>query len=271
MTSDRRILEKEARRGWPHPAAWLCAAGLGVALIAGTSGAVAQTVSGAVSTFPGGSAEISVAQVRQMSVVVQAAGTVIYTDPTGGAERYAAHPPPDLILVSHEHAEHYDAATLQQLLQPETIIVVPPFVRDLLPESLAGRAVVLGNGQHVDLGEIGVSAVAAYGLRGPAQVWHPQGRGNGYVVTVDDRRLYFAGSTDAVPEMLALEDVFVAFLPLYPPYALGPDEAAAAVAAFRPASVYIYQYNSRATRDAFEQAMTHAAPETTVVLPEITR
>lgn len=271
MTVDRRISEQEARRGWPDPAAWLRAAGFSVALMSGASGAVAQTVSGAVSTFAGGRADITVAQVRQMSVVVQAAGRVIYTDPTGGAERYAAHPPPDLILVSHEHAEHFDAATLHQLVRPDTLIVVPPFVRDLLPDSLADRAVVLGNGQHVDLGAIGVSAVAAYGLRGPAQVWHPKGRGNGYVVTVDDRRLYFAGSTDAVPEMLALDDIFLAFLPLYPPYALGPDEAAAAVAAFRPANVYVYQYNSRPTRDAFEQALSRAAPGTTVVLPEITR
>ena len=39
-------------------------------------------------------------------------GMVIYNDPVGGAARYEGLPPPGLILVTHEHPDHFDAPTL---------------------------------------------------------------------------------------------------------------------------------------------------------------
>lgn len=239
------------------------------AVAAGLLDAAAQPAPHAADTFEAGSGDLVVSQVRQMSVVIESADGVIYTDPTGGGARYAGHPPPDVILISHEHQEHYDPQTLEDLVRPDTRIVVPPYVMERLPSGLRASATVLANGEAADLGAIGVAAIPAYGLAGPSEAWHPRGRGNGYVVTVDDRRLYFAGSTDAIPEMLALEDIFLAFLPLYPPYALGPDDAADAVQAFRPEFTYIYQYNNLRTRDTFVRLVAGTSLDETVVAPEI--
>jgi L-ascorbate metabolism protein UlaG (beta-lactamase superfamily) len=51
--------------------------------------------------------------------------------------------------------------------------------------------------------------------------------------------------------MLALEQIDLAFLPLYPPYALSPEEAVRAASAIQSEVTYIYQYNSTRTRDDF--------------------
>jgi L-ascorbate metabolism protein UlaG (beta-lactamase superfamily) len=216
-------------------------------------------------SFRSESGEIRVSQVRRMSVVIEAPSGVIYTDPTGGKARYAGHPVPDIILISHEHHEHYDADTLEELVGVDTQLVVPPFVMDQLPAGLKGKAISLGNGTLSELGPVTIEAIPAYGLRGKSARWHPKGRGNGYVANIDGRRIYIAGSSDATPEMRQLKDIDIAFLPLYPPYALGVDDAIEAVSSFTPAVTYIYQYNSIRTRDEFVEKIKNN-PGTTIII-----
>jgi L-ascorbate metabolism protein UlaG (beta-lactamase superfamily) len=80
--------------------------------------------------------------------------------------------------------------------------------------------------------------------RGPAagQLYHTKGRGNGYVITLGGKRIYIAGDTEGVPEMRALKNIDVAFIPMNLPYTMTPEEAADAVKAFHPAMVYPYHY-----------------------------
>ena len=83
--------------------------------------------------------------------------------------------------------------------------------------------------------------------RGPAagELFHPQGRGNGYVVTIGGRRLYVAGDTECTPEMKALRNIDVAFLPMNLPYTMTPAEAADCARAFKPSIVYPYHYRGQ--------------------------
>ena len=74
--------------------------------------------------------------------------------------------------------------------------------------------------------------------------YHPVGRDNGYVLTIGGKRFYIAGDTEGVPEMLALEAIDVAFVPMNLPYTMSVEEAAPAVAAFAPAFVYPYHYRA---------------------------
>lgn len=242
---------------------------LAMALIAGLSTADAQSLLPPVDTFTADGIAISISPVQQMSVVIKTPAGIIYTDPTGGGARYAGYPRPDVILVSHEHHEHYDAATLTDLATPTTRIVVPPHVMAQLPQHLLANTVSLANGESAALGSVAVEAVGAYGLGAEAAQWHPQGRGNGYVVTANDRRLYIAGSTEAVPEVLGLEDIYLAVLPLYPPYALGPEDAVHTLQAIAPEHAYVYQYNSVRTRDDFLVLSRNAALATTIIARDI--
>ncbi|WP_118134440.1 MBL fold metallo-hydrolase [Oceanicella sp. SM1341] len=219
--------------------------------------------------FPSQNGSVSVRSVRQMSVGISTAAGAIVTDPTGSASSYAAFGTPELILVSHEHDEHFDPDTLEDLAGPDTRIIVPPYVMERLPAALRDRAISLPNGDSAELGRFTVEAVAAYGLGGQAAQWHPQGRGNSYLVSLEGQRLFIAGSTEAVPEMLELRDVDLALLPLYPPYALGPEDAVRAISIMQPGAVYIYQYDSTRTRDAFLDRLSGASPHPGVSAPDI--
>jgi L-ascorbate metabolism protein UlaG (beta-lactamase superfamily) len=107
--------------------------------------------------------------------------------------------------------------------------------------------IVMRNGDVQTVAGIPVEAVPAYNLihkRENGQPFHPKGAGNGYVLTFGDTRLYIAGDTENIPEMKALQDIAIAFLPMNLPYTMTPEMVAEAAKAFRPRILYPYHYGN---------------------------
>ena len=57
---------------------------------------------------------------------------------------------------------------------------------------------------------------------------------NGYVLEIDGTKIYHAGDTNFIPEMMSLTDIDIAFLPVSGTYAMNADEAARAVFMIKP-------------------------------------
>ena len=55
-------------------------------------------------------------------------------------------------------------------------------------------------------------------------------------------RIYVAGDTEPTPEMMALKDIDIAFLPVNQPYTMTPEQAVEAVRAIKPKIYYPYHY-----------------------------
>jgi L-ascorbate metabolism protein UlaG (beta-lactamase superfamily) len=90
-----------------------------------------------------------------------------------------------------------------------------------------------------------IEAVPAYNVvhvRSAGNPFHPKGEGNGYVLTLGDKRVYVAGDTEDIPEMKTLKKIEVAFLPMNLPYTMTPEMAADAARMFRPKILYPYHY-----------------------------
>jgi L-ascorbate metabolism protein UlaG (beta-lactamase superfamily) len=180
--------------------------------------------------------------VNHASVVVGWNGFTLHVDPVGGAAAFTGLPKPDLILVTHSHGDHFNAATLDALRKTNTLIVTPAAVFASLSASLKELTIPLANGQStnlVSLVGLTVEAVPAYNAN------HPKGAGNGYVLTLGDRRLYFSGDTEDVAEMRALTDIDAAFLCMNVPFTMTVAKAASAVRAFQPRYVYPYHYRNQ--------------------------
>ena len=69
--------------------------------------------------------------------------------------------------------------------------------------------------------------------RDTEQPFHPKGQGNGYVLTFGDKRVYVAGDTESVPEIKALKNIDIAFLPMNLPYTMTPEQVAEAAKAIK--------------------------------------
>ena len=169
------------------------------------------------------------------------AGKTIYVDPYGKVGDYAAMPKADLVLITHEHGDHLDPAALTAVAGPDTPLVVSEIVREKL-----GRGTALKNGEQIEVLGIPIAAVPAYNIkhkRDTGEHFHPKGRGNGYVLTFGDARVYVAGDTEDIPEMAALAGVDIAFLPMNLPYTMTPDMTAAAARSLQPKkALYPYHY-----------------------------
>ena len=179
--------------------------------------------------------------VKHASFVMQWNGKTIYVDPVGGAEPYAGLPGPDLVLITDIHPDHLNADTLADM--KGTSVVAPQAVYDQAPDNIKHMiTTILKNGDQVTVDGIGIEAMPMYNITEGRLQYHEKGRGNGYLLTLGDERVYIAGDTEAIPEMLALKDIDVAFIPMNLPYTMTVEQAADAVRAFRPAIVYPYHY-----------------------------
>jgi len=191
--------------------------------------------------------DLVVHPIRHATLAMQWNGKTIYVDPVGGAKALAGLPGADLVLLTDVHGDHLDLPTLEALVPAgsRVRIVAPKAVAEKLPEGpVRENTTVLGHGAKREVAGIAVEAVPAYNIAPDRQRFHPKGRGNGYLLHLGGKKVYIAGDTEDIPEMLKLSGVDVAFLPMNLPYTMTVQQAANAVRRFRPKIVYPYHYRN---------------------------
>lgn len=124
---------------------------------------------------------------------------------------------PDVVLISHLHADHLHVPSLRRLGQRTTVVVpagATDFLRQALGERFVRRCVELPTGQHADFGPVRVAAVPAAhdGRRHPLSRYRAQAVG--YVVTGPGASTWFAGDTGLCPAMDTLGPVDLALVPV---------------------------------------------------------
>lgn len=193
-------------------------------------------------TIQTSSNQIIITPITHGSLVLEYDGKTIYIDPYNGLEGYKNVNSPDLILITDIHGDHLDKKTLKELNLKKAAFIVPDSVKVQLRDMNLTRIETLANGESTEWKNVKIETIPMYNLPETADSRHPKGRGNGYVLTFDDKRLYIAGDTEGIPEMRELEDIDIAFVPMNMPYAMDIEQAADAVLAFSPRIVYPYHY-----------------------------
>jgi sugar lactone lactonase YvrE/L-ascorbate metabolism protein UlaG (beta-lactamase superfamily) len=170
---------------------------------------------------------------------------IIHIDPVSREADYGELPKADIILITHEHSDHFDTKAINILRKEGTKLI--------LTKACAGMVsggIIMQNGDVQTIDGLRIEAEPAYNIvnkRPDGEPFHPKGQGNGYVITFGDKRVYVAGDTENTPEMKRLKNIDIAFLPMNLPYTMTPEMTADAAKAFKPKILYPYHYGQTDT------------------------
>ena len=151
---------------------------------------------------------------------------------------YAAMPKADYLLVTHEHGDHFNQDAIKILSGENTRLIMNKRCADMY-----GSGEVMANGDKKQIADgFSVEAVPAYNTTEGHTQFHPKGRDNGYILTIDGLRIYIAGDTEDIPEMESIKDIDIAFLPCNQPYTMTTEQLVRAAKIVKPKVLFPYHY-----------------------------
>jgi len=183
------------------------------------------------------------------SIRIEYDGKEIMIDPVtklgGKTIDYTAMPKADYIFVTHEHHDHLDQEAIKQLTGDKTQLVTNQRCAEML-----GYGQVMANGDVLQLSDdIRLEAVPAYNTTEDHLQFHPKGRDNGFILTLDGLRIYIAGDTEDIPEMAEIKDIDIAFMPCNQPYTMTVEQLINAARIVKPKVLFPYHYGQTDVSD----------------------
>lgn len=203
-------------------------------------------------TYETSAGNVDITLIGHGSVMIKFNEKIIQIDPYSKVADYSTLPKADLVLITHEHGDHFDRNALETVIRPETFVIANPTVGEQY-----GRASIMKNGDDVSWEYIRIQAVPAYNIihkKENGEAYHPEGIGNGYVLVFGDFLVYIAGDTEPIEDMKGLEDIDVAFLPKNLPYTMSDEEFVQAALIVKPKVLYPYHY-SEVDKEALQKQL----------------
>lgn len=163
---------------------------------------------------------------------------IIYIDPFNIKNADQA----DIILITHSHYDHCSIKDIKKIVKNGTEIFITPDCQSKLNHFDDVKVNLVQPNKAYSLGSIKIETVPAYNINKP---FHPKANDwVGYIITVNNKRVYHAGDTDFIPEMKSLRNIDIALLPIGGTYTMDVDEAVNAANAIKPKVFIPMHYNS---------------------------
>lgn len=170
----------------------------------------------------------------------------IYIDPSNIEKLDFNFPKADIVFITDIHGDHLNVKTLQKIINPNTILVMPLAVQLKLKDvGLKNNMIIMRNNESKKILGIRISTIPMYNLPENNNSYHVKGRGNGYVLDFKGKRVYISGDTADIKEMRNLKNIDIAFICMNLPYTMTVKKAASAVLDFKPKIVYPFHYRGK--------------------------
>ncbi|NOZ80186.1 MAG: MBL fold metallo-hydrolase [DPANN group archaeon] len=187
---------------------------------------------------------------------------IIYIDPFHLPEGVE---PADLILITHDHFDHFSVKDVMMISNEGTTLVCTPDGQSKLSD-FPGDVVLVEPNRRYEVDGIPVETVPAYNAD---ERFHPKDNDwVGYIISLDGRRYYHAGDTDHIPEMETIEDIDVAFLPVSGTSVMDVQQAVKAAEEIKPKIAVPMHYGDIVgNRDQAEQFKERYSGRTEILEP----
>lgn len=167
----------------------------------------------------------------------------VYIDPYQLPSKYRNQNDADVILLTHDHFDHLSIDDLKQIINNNTSIISATECVNKLSGLKLKEISGIRPGEKTTVKGLTIEAVPAYNTN---KKFHPKSDGKiGFVLRMNEKRIYHAGDTDLIPEMESV-DPDIALVPVSGTYVMNAEEAAKAVnELLRPKKVVIpMHYNT---------------------------
>ncbi|HEX9318334.1 MAG TPA: MBL fold metallo-hydrolase [Nitrososphaeraceae archaeon] len=167
---------------------------------------------------------------------------ILYIDPFKLAKQYNDLHNANLILITHNHFDHLSLNDLGKIINKETIVIAAKECVDQLKALNIKEVKGVAPGEKINLQNNVVETIPAYNTN---KDFHPKRDGKvGFIVTINNVRIYHAGDTDLIPEMKTTKPD-IALTPVSGTYVMTAEEASEAVNdLIKPKMAIPMHYNS---------------------------
>jgi len=139
---------------------------------------------------------------------IKSAEKVIYIDPF----KINSTEPADFILLTHEHYDHCSREDIEKIINKNTVIITTPDCQSKLSNLDIKGVTTMTPGNKINANGFLIEAVPAYNTN---KQFHPkENEWLGFIITINNTKIYHAGDTDNIPEMLSLKNIDIALIPV---------------------------------------------------------
>lgn len=176
----------------------------------------------------------------QSSIRIKGDGLTVYLDPFQMDEE--PHDA-DLVLITHDHYDHFSPEDLTKVRRADTTFVVPRKMEGDARRALGrdARIETVAPGGHYEVAGLAFETVAAYNTN---KAFHPKASGwVGYLLHLGGQVIYVSGDMDVTPEAEAVH-CDVALVPIGGTYTMTTREAAGLINKIGPRLAIPTHYGS---------------------------
>ncbi|MHA1728902.1 MAG: MBL fold metallo-hydrolase [Promethearchaeota archaeon] len=201
---------------------------------------------------------IRIKKINHACFMIELGGKIIYFDPyqiPDDAEKA------DIILVSHDHFDHFEEKSADNIKKEDTKFVCPKSCKKIISSYNANG---INPGESIDIEGINVKGVESYTLNKP---FHPKSnKWLGFIISDGNIKVYHAGDTYLIPEMKNFKELDFALIPIgNKEYTMDIDEAVEATKIMKPVNILPMHAWDPGNLDIFEKKVKNELPEVNVI------